>query len=192
MRMIAALAFLVASCVPALSSGVRGYYRYPAIHGDTIIFTAHGDLYRASAKGGAAQPLTTHPGEESHAAISPDGKTVAFTATYEGPAEAYVMPVDGGLPSRLTYEGESAIVVGWTPDGKVLYTTRHYTTLPDPQLVQIDARTGAPSIVPLRQASDGCYDEAGSLYFTRLAFQGSHTRRYQGGTAQNIWKWSGG
>ena len=42
-----------------------GYYRYPAIHGDTIVFTAEGDLWRVSVNGGVAQRLTTHPAEES-------------------------------------------------------------------------------------------------------------------------------
>ena len=44
-------------------------------------------------------------------------------------------------------------------------------------------------MVPLAQASDGFYDQTGrTLYFTRLAFQGSYTKRYQGGTAQNVWR----
>jgi tricorn protease len=46
-------------------------------------------------------------------------------------------------------------------------------------------------LIPLAQASDGTYDTTGTLYFTRFAFQGSHTKRYKGGTAQNIWKFAG-
>ena len=65
----------------------RGYYRSPAVHGDTIVFTSEGDLWTVSVKGGAAQRLTTAPGMESMATISPDGKTVAFRANYEGPGE---------------------------------------------------------------------------------------------------------
>ena len=107
-----------------------GYYRFPAIHGDTIIFTAEGDLWTVSVKGGPARRLTSNPGEEVYPAISPDGKTVAFSAEYEGPLDVYTMPVDGGLPQRRTWDG-GAVVAGWTPDGRVLYRTRRYSTLPD-------------------------------------------------------------
>ena len=82
-----------------------GYYRFPAIHGDTVIFTAEGDLWSVSIKGGEARRLTSNPGKELYAAISPDGKTVAFTADYEGPADVYTMPVEGGLPQRRTWDG---------------------------------------------------------------------------------------
>ena len=45
----------------------RGYFRYPAIHGDTIVFTAEGDLWHVGVKGGLAQRLTTHPDAETAA-----------------------------------------------------------------------------------------------------------------------------
>jgi len=48
---------------------------------------------------GLAARLTTHPAEESHPAISPDGATLAFSAAYEGPVEVYTMPVAGGAPT---------------------------------------------------------------------------------------------
>ena len=172
--------------------GPRGYFRYPAIRGETIVFTAQGDLWRVGIQGGEARQLTTHPGEEIHAAISPDGGSVAFAASYEGPVETYVMDMKGGLPRRLTWHGETARPVGWTPDGRVLCTTGRYSTLPSAQLVAVDPKTLERSLVPLAQASDGCYDPAGAtLFFTRLPFQGSHAKRYKGGTAQNLWKWTG-
>jgi tricorn protease len=170
----------------------RGYYRFPALYGQTIVFTAEGDLWEVAVEGGIARRLTAHPGDESHAAFSPDGKTIAFSADYEGPTEVYTMPAAGGLPSRRTFDGSKATVVGWTPAGKILYTTKRYSTLPDAQLATIDADNRV-DLVPLSQASQGCYDQHGkTLFFTRLAFQGSFTKRYQGGEAQNLWKYTPG
>lgn len=171
----------------------RGYFRFPAIHGETIIFTAEGDLWRGTIRGGLAQRLTTHPASERNAAISPDGRTVAFTAEYEGPSEVYTMPVDGGVPTRATFEGGSAAVVGWTPEGKVLYATRKHSTLPNDQLVAFDLKTGGRNVLPLAQASDGVFSPDGkTFFFTRLPFQGSSTKRYKGGTAQNLWRFAEG
>lgn len=171
----------------------HGYYRSPTIRGETIVFTAEGDLWTISIQGGEARRLTTHAAEESHAAISPDGTTLAFSAGYEGPTEVYTMPLGGGLPRRRTWEGAPATVVGWTSEGRILYATAGSSTLPSTQLATLDPRSGRRELVPLAEASDGSYDASGRvLYFTRYAFQGSHTKRYQGGTAQNIWRYTAG
>ena len=181
--------------VHAQSTPSAGYYRFPAISGETIVFTAEGDLWRVPMTGGVAQRLTTHPSEESHAAISPDAKTIAFSASYEGPTEVYTMPIDGGRPVRRTFDGAAATVVGWTPDGRIIYTTDKYSTLPNAKLATVDPRDNANNaiaLLPLAQAADGAFDTNGTLFFTRLEFQGSQTKRYQGGTAQNIWKFARG
>lgn len=186
------LIFLVLVALPliTLAGAPQGYYRFPALTTDKIIFTAEGDLWKVDLNGGLAHRLTSHLGSETNAAVSPDGKLVAFSAQYEGPMEVYTMPVEGGLPTRRTFEGEAATVVGWTPDGKVLYSTNHYSTIPNRQLLTIDLKSGKSELLPLNQASDGTFDAKGTtLYFTRLPFQGSHTKRYKGGTAQNIWKY---
>ena len=170
-----------------------GYYRFPTIHGETIVFTAEGDLWKVGIQGGVAQRLTTHHGVESNSAISPDGTMLAFSAQYEGPTEVYIMPLAGGLPTRITYEGSQALVVGWTFDGKIIYSTRHYSILPNTQLVTIHPQTREHKLMPLSQASEGVLNPVGNtLFFTRLPFQGNHTKRYKGGTAQNLWKFTEG
>jgi len=193
------LPLVVISCVILINTIIAaddapahpGYYRDPALHGDTIIFTAEGDLWTVSVKGGEARRLTSNPGHESGAAISPDGRTVAFSAEYEGPTEVYTMPVAGGLPQRITWDGDAA-VAGWTPDGRVLVRTGRYSTLPDPKLVAIDGH-GGRDVVPLAQAAEGSYTPDGrTLFFTRYNRQGSNTKRYQGGTAENIWRYDAG
>jgi len=174
-----------------------GYYLQPALHGETIVFVAEGDLWKVPVTGGVATRLTSHPGDERSPVISPNGSTVAFSGQYEGPTELYTMPLSGGLPVRWTYDGEGIAPVGWMDDGRVLATTAAGSTLPDNRLVTIDvSRPGAAEVVkpiPLSQGADGCTDDTGRiLFFTRLPFQGSHTKRYQGGTAQKIWRFADG
>ena len=191
---LSASALLLALTVPAAALAQQptqlGYYRFPAVSGNTVVFTAEGDLWRVPIAGGTATRLTSARGEETNAAISPDGKWVAFSASYEGPTEAYVMPIEGGAPKRLTYEGGTATVVGWTPDGKVLYATQDYATLPDMEVGWVSPTDGSHGLIPLAQAADGAYDGSGTFFFTRYPFQGSHTKRYKGGTAQNIWRFA--
>ena len=97
-----------------------GYFRAPAIHDDTLVFTAEGDLWLADissgqAKSSVAQRLTTHPAEEIDASFSPDGQWIAFTADYEGATEVYVIPRTGGVAKRLSYENASVSVHGLNP-----------------------------------------------------------------------------
>ena len=186
--LIICLLFLTALTV---SGQQKGYYRYPAIHGKDIIFTAEGDLWRYNLISNETNRLTTNHGMESHASISPDGKRVAFVGQYEGPSEVYVMPIDGGTPKRLTYEEGSPVVYQWTNDGEILYSTNCRSTIPDIQLVKINPADRKSELIPLSQADQGTFTPSGDLFFTRLRDQGSHTKRYKGGTAQNIWKFDG-
>lgn len=168
----------------------RGYYRDPAVHGSTIVFTSEGDLWTVSLKGGTAQRLTTAPGAESKASISPDGTTIAFLANYEGPSEVYTIPISGGLPQRRTWEGDVQ-PAGWTPDGRLMIASRRYSTLPSDQLVLVDAQ-GKREIVPLAEAAEGAYSADGkTLFFTRWSRQFSETKRYKGGWAENLWRFDG-
>lgn len=170
--------------------GVEGYYRFPALRGDTVVFTAEGDLWTAPVSGGLARRLTAAIGEETHAAISPDGERLAFSGTYEGPTEVYTMPISGGVPRRWTYERESSIVNGWTPDGKLTYATTALSTLPDTQLVSLSLEDRTRRRVPLSQASEGDYGADGAtLFFVRPAFHNNVTKRYTGGTARQVWRW---
>jgi tricorn protease len=174
-----------------VAQGIYGYYRCPDIHNNTIVFSAEGDLWKVAASGGIAQRLTTHQEEELYPSISPDGNTIAFSASYEGPMEVYTMPLHGGIPSRWTYEREPSTVNNWTPDGKVIYSTRAYSGAPDDQVVTIDPNSMRKSRIPLYQAGEACFDDSGNtLFFVRPAYHRNVTKRYKGGTARQIWKFT--
>ncbi len=133
---------LIALPLTAQQDGTLGYYRFPALHRDILVFAAEGDLWTVSPEGGVARRLTTHPAEEINPVISPDGMTLAFTARYEGPAELYTMPLVGGTPTRWTYEADASIATAWTPDGQLVYTTRAYSGIPKPQMVRVNVGDG--------------------------------------------------
>jgi len=193
LRSLLSFVILLISFSSVFAEPAKGYYRFPSIHGDTIVFAAEGDLWSVSTEGGVARRLTTHPGEESNPAVSPDGQTLAFTARYEGPAELYTMPLLGGLPTRQTYEAESSLATTWTPGGELVYTTSHFSTLPDYELVSINFEDGMRTRIPLSQASEGVFNASGNtLFFVRPAYHRNVTKRYVGGTARKIWKFVDG
>ncbi|CDG84559.1 S41 family peptidase [Janthinobacterium agaricidamnosum] len=169
------------------------YFRFPAIRGDSVVFTAEGDLWRTGAQGGAAQRLTTHPAAETNAAISRDGRWVAFSASYEGAQEVYVMPLAGGLPRRLSFENGSAIVLGWTAQGEVLFSTQGSGGPSGYRIVAaIDPASMIRRVFPVADANDAVLDDSGkTLYFTRfgLALTNDNVKHYRGGAHAQLWRY---
>ena len=176
--------------------------RFPAIHGDRVVFTYAGDLYAVPADGGTARRLTSHPGFEMFPRFSPDGTRIAFTAQYDGNTEVFVVPADGGEPVRLTYTatlgrddvsdrmGPNNIVVGWTPDGEnVLFRSRMRSYNPFiGQLFTVPAAGGQPELVPLPRAGFASYSADGTqLAFNRVFREFRTWKRYRGGMADDVW-----
>ena len=114
---------LVLACGLVAQDRTPRFVSAPDVNGDRVVFTWEDDLWLGSLKGGPARRLSTHPGVETAARFSPDGKWIAFTGQYDGGNQVYVMPSEGGAPKRLTWGG-GATVQGWTPEGKqVLFKT---------------------------------------------------------------------
>lgn len=186
---------LWAACSSA-GAGVSGYYRSPALHGDTLVFTAEGDLYRASVSGGVASRLTSHAAEESQAAISPDGRWLAFVAAYDGPSEIYVMPLSGGPARRLTADGGRVWMIGFTPSGQLAYATENVVGPSWQRISRLaDPETGRATDIPLLDAGDIAFSADGkTLWFTRfgLGVTGDNARRYRGGAMSQLWRYRDG
>ena len=72
-------------CLPiALAVAQKGYYRTPALNGNTVVFTAEGDLWKHDIQSGQTLRLTTHHGVELNPLISPDGKRLSLLASWKG------------------------------------------------------------------------------------------------------------
>ena len=108
-------ALLLSLSLPFTSHAETLLLQQPAISKDRIAFVYAGDIYTANKQGGDVLRLTSHVATESAPHFSPDGKTIAFTATYEGNSDVYVIPTTGGQPKRLTWHPSRDTVVGWNP-----------------------------------------------------------------------------
>ena len=67
--------------------------------------------------GGVATRLTAHPAYDREPVFSPDGASLCFASDREGATDLYVMPVDGGVPRRLTYAPVEDLPQDWSSDG---------------------------------------------------------------------------
>ena len=68
----------------------------PAVSATHVAFSMPGDLWSARLDGTDIRRLTTSEGPVSNPAFSPDGKTLAFSANYNGNTDVFVVPVEGG------------------------------------------------------------------------------------------------
>lgn len=95
----------------------------------------------------------------SEPALSPDGTTVAFTVQridVQGntkPTHIYTVPVTGGVPRQITFEGTSNTEPEWAPDGSRIYF--------------VSDRSGSSQIWSTQP------DGAGSRQITRLSTEAS-------------------
>ena len=174
--------------------------RFPDISKDKIAFVYAGDIWIVDANGGTARQLTSHKGIELFPKFSPDGKWIAFSGEYSGNRQVYIMPVEGGTPTQLTYYNDVGImpprggfdnqVLGWTPDGKnVLFRGNRlpwgermgkYFT------ISIDGGFEVPLQIP--EGGGGMLSPDGSkMVYTPIEREWRTWKRYRGGRAQDIW-----
>lgn len=170
----------------------QGYYRAPALHDQTLVFTAEGDLWTQTLGQKAATRLTSLPAEELGATISADGKWVAYVANYEGASEVYVIPITGGVAKRVSFENSRVRVQGWTAIGEILYSTdTGFGPANNWMLRSVDPQTLTTTDLPLADAVEGVVDDRNQyVYFTRFGLQvtGDNAKVYRGGAKGELWR----
>ncbi|MDJ0910161.1 MAG: S41 family peptidase [Woeseiaceae bacterium] len=189
----------LALTVTSLAYADTRLLRFPDIHGDLVVFTHGGDLWLASADGGDARRLTSHPGLELFAKFSPDGTQIAFMGQYGGDEQVYVIPVTGGEPRQLTFYpaqgplparwGYDHQVYGWTPDGEsVLFRSlRDAYGLTDSRLYVVSADGGIPTVLPMPYSGAGAFSPDGEQMVYSPQIRDFRTwKRHEGGWAQDL------
>jgi len=188
--LFASLMLLFFSAQLTLAADEGRLMTYPDIYKDKIVFTYENDLWLVSTSGGTATRLTSFPGNEFSARFSPDGKSIAFTAGYDGTYGVYVMPAEGGEPVRLTYIPGSAQSIAWTPDGKRIVFRSAYENFisRDPELYFVNKEGSAPERFPIDRGSLCSYNPDGSkMLYCRKGNEEYYWKRYKGGQYQDIW-----
>ena len=131
-------------------------FQHPALSRDLIAFGYADDLWTVPKEGGRATRLTTGVGIEYAPVFSPDGKTIAFTADYDGNTDVYTIPATGGIPHRVTFHPAPDVAVAWTPDGKsILFRSNRDSTSRYTRLFSVPAAGGLATPLPLPMASQG-------------------------------------
>ena len=166
---------------------MSGYYRFPTICQNTIVFVCEDDLWTVSIDGGVARRLTSNLGVASSPCLSPDGEQLAFSGREEGPSEVYVMPALGGEAKRLTYQGSNVTIVNWDSDGKhILYASGAGLAF-DPWIWKVSPDGGEPQRLSYGPANHIDFSDTGGVVIGRLTREPARWKRYRGGTAGQLW-----
>lgn len=171
------------------ASIAQGYYRFPTVHRDVLVFVCEDDLWTVALSGGIARRLTTNLAATSAPRLSPCGKLLAFTGHEEGPAEVYVMPAVGGEARRLTYQGQRQVeVVGWDADSQNIFYASSAAGAFDRSkwLWKIAVTGGAPQRMPFGPANHIACSAKGTV-IGRSTGDPARWKRYRGGTAGQLW-----
>ncbi len=168
---------------------MQGYYRFPTINRDNIIFVSEDDLWQVPVRGGVARRLTSNLGSVSHPFLSPDGEWVAFIGRDEGHPEVYIMTAMGGAAERLTYLGANTFVIGWSRDGRdVMFISDYgqpFRTIT--QVYLVNRRDKNPRLVNIGHARTLSFGPRKGVVIGRNMMEPARWKRYRGGTAGEIW-----
>jgi tricorn protease len=188
---IALLVLAVAiSPVPAIDTNDTRLMSNPAVSRDRIAFVYADDLWTCDLEGKAVRRLTSQARVTGSPVFSPDGKTIAFSANYQGNPEVYVVPAEGGTPTRLTTHNAPDQVRDFTPDGQaVLFSSpRNTFTLRYTQLFTVPVKGGFPTQLPVPSAFFASYaSDGGKIAYTPSRDASQQWKNYRGGTISRIW-----
>ena len=167
----------------------QGYYRFPTIHGDTVVFVSEDDLWTVPSSGGIARRLTAGLGSATRPWFSPDGQTIAFMGREEGDQEVYIMPAQGGDVQRLTYLGSTTQIAGWDPEGHLIIATNYGQAFARHMaLFTISLEdSGQPQPLPYGPGHSIAYGPQGEILIGRNTGDTARWKRYRGGTRGVFW-----
>lgn len=164
--------------------------RYPDVSATQIAFVYADDIWLVPREGGMAVPIASPPGAEMFPRFAPDGARLAFLGNYEGNKDIYVVPVAGGPSTRVTHHPTTEVLTDWAADGKLVFTSTHASSIGTrvTQIFGVAPEGGLPQRLPVPYGGNGAVSADGRwLAYTPIPFDFRTWKRYEGGTAMDIW-----
>jgi tricorn protease len=166
-----------------------GMMRYPDVSSTHIAFVYADDIWIVPRSGGVASPLASPPGGEAFPRFSPDGRTIAFNGNYDGNYDVYTVPLEGGIPRRVTYHSSGERLCDWSFDDQLLFAINGLGGLGRlTQLFTVPKDGGLPKRLPVPYGGYGTISGDGQwLAYTPRNRDFRTWKRYRGGWASEIW-----
>jgi tricorn protease len=185
-------------CAFTAGAGVQphgGMMRYPDVSSTHIVFVYADDIWVVPRVGGVASPLASPPGGEAFPRFSPDGRTIAFNGNYDGNYDVYTVPVEGGIPHRVTYHSSderpqvAQRLCDWSFGNQLLFAKNGLGGLRrQVQLFTVHKAGGLPEQLPVPYGGYGTISGDGQwLAYTPRNRDFRTWKRYRGGWASDIW-----
>ncbi|MCZ4696436.1 peptidase S41 [Ancylomarina euxinus] len=153
MKKILVLMLCILSGTMLFAKESNQWIRYAAISpdGEQIAFSYKGDIYLIPSEGGEARNLTFHDAHDYMPVWNHAGTQICFASERYGNMDVFVVDVDGGQPTRLTYHSRDERPFSFSADdknvifgGQRLDTKEHrqYNTGSQPELYQVAVSGG--------------------------------------------------
>ncbi|MDP5148868.1 S41 family peptidase [Rheinheimera baltica] len=174
------------------SDGTR-LLREPDISAEHLTFVYGGDIWLSDRSGNNVRQLTNHPASEFAPHFSPDGKWIAYSASFDNNTDVYIMPATGGSATRLTFHPGADVVNGFSADGKkVLFASnREIENSRSNQLYEVPVTGGFEDKLMQAVAYEGDLSADGKKLAYRpnnMAYSGpSGWRLHRGGSTPPVW-----
>src|SRR5947207_13637244 len=155
-RALISLAAILAA--PVVATAQTRMLRTPTVSKTQVAFAYANNIWTVDRAGGSARRITSFQGTTENPKFSPDGKLIAFSASYGGNVDVYVVPADGAEPKRLTWHPGGDVVQGWTADGRsIVFSSGRATEAPNaaPRFWTVPAEGGVELPMPLPRAYQG-------------------------------------
>jgi eukaryotic-like serine/threonine-protein kinase len=129
-------------------------------------------------------PIVREEATERSPAWSPDGKSIAYTASIHGIAQVFTKALGAPDAAQLTHASEECGAPFWSPDGATIYYSSRSSG--GVALWAVGASGGTPRLVMEKASAAGLHPDGKSLVFERDGRIWASS--LQGGSPREFWR----